>query len=61
MDISTISIPTIIVLHCFLTYFLYSYEAKFIQGLMKAGKKFHAQQFHFIYNYTDDVSSLIYS
>ena len=38
--------------------FLYSYEAEFIQSLLKAGKKHLAQQFNFTYRYIDDVLSL---
>ena len=38
--------------------FLYSYEAEFVQSLLQAGKKNLAQQFNFIYRYTDDVLSL---
>ena len=37
---------------------LYSYEAEFVQSLLKAGKKHHAQQFNFTYRYIDDVSAL---
>ena len=38
--------------------FLYSYEADFVQSLLKAGKKHLAQQFNFTYRYIDDVLSL---
>ena len=38
--------------------FLYSYEAEFIQSLLKAGKKHLVQQFNFTYGYIDDVLSL---
>ena len=38
--------------------FLYSYEAKFVQSLLKAGKKHLAPQFHFTYRYIDDALSL---
>ena len=38
--------------------FLYSYEAEFIQGLLKSGKKKLAQSFNFTYRYIDDVLSL---
>ena len=38
--------------------FLYSYEAEFVQSLLKAGKKHLAQQFSFTYRYIDDVLSL---
>ena len=38
--------------------FLYSYEAEFIQGLLKSGKKTLAQSFNFTYRYIDDVLSL---
>ena len=37
---------------------LYSYEAEFIQGLVKAGKNRLAEQFNVIYRYTDNVLSL---
>ena len=39
-------------------FFLYSYEAEFVQSLLQAGKKQLAQQFNFIYRYIDDVLSL---
>ena len=39
-------------------WFLYSYEAEFIQGLMKVDKKRIVQQFNFTYRYIDDVLSL---
>ena len=38
--------------------FLYSYEAEFVQSLLKAGKKHLAQQSNFTYRYIDDVLSL---
>ena len=39
--------------------FLYSYEAEFVQSLLKAGKKHLARQFNFTKdNYIDDVLSL---
>ena len=38
--------------------FLYSYEAEFVQGLLKSGKKQLAQSFSFTYRYIDDVLSL---
>ena len=38
--------------------FLYSYEAKFIQSLLLAGKKRLASQFNFTYRYIDDVLSI---
>ena len=38
--------------------FVYSYEAEFVQSLLKAGKKHLAQQFNFTYSYKDDVLSL---
>ena len=38
--------------------FLYSYEAKFVQSLLRAGKKHLAQQFSFSYRYTDEVLSM---
>ena len=37
--------------------FLCSYEAEFVQNLLKAGKTHLAQQFNFIYRYIDDVLS----
>ena len=38
--------------------FLYSYEAEFVQSLLKAGKKHLAQQFNFTYRYIENVLSL---
>ena len=38
--------------------FLLLYEAKFVQSLLKSGKKHIAQQFNFTYRYIDDVLSL---
>ena len=38
--------------------FLYSYDAEFVQSLLKADKKHLAQQFNFTYRYIDDVLSL---
>ena len=38
--------------------FLYSYEAEFIQELLKSGKKKLAQSFNFTYRYIDGVLSL---
>ena len=38
--------------------FLYSYEAKFVQSLLQAGKKHLAQHINFTYRYIDDVLSL---
>jgi hypothetical protein len=38
--------------------FLYSYEADFIQGLLKINKKKLARSFNFTFRYTDDVLSL---
>ena len=37
--------------------FLCSYEAEFVQNLLKAGKTHLAQQFNFTYRYIDDVLS----
>ena len=37
---------------------LYSYETKFVQGLVKAGNKRLAQQFNFTHRYIDYVLSL---
>ena len=38
--------------------FLYSYEANFIQGLLKKNEKKLARFFNFTFRYTDDVLSL---
>ena len=38
--------------------FLCSYEAEFVQSLLKVGKKHLAQHFNFTYRYIDDVLSL---
>ena len=38
--------------------FLYSYEAEFVHSLLKAVKKYFAQQFNFTYRYIDDVLAL---
>ena len=38
--------------------FLYSYEADFIQGLLKKNEKNLAQSFTFMFRYIDDVLSL---
>ena len=38
--------------------FLYSYEAEFIQTLIKSGKRQLANSFNFIFRYIDDVLSL---
>ena len=38
--------------------FLYSYEADFIQGLLKKNKKKLARSFNFTFRYIDDVLSL---
>ena len=38
--------------------FLYSYEADFIQGLLKKNEKKLAQFFYFTFRYIDDVLSL---
>ena len=40
------------------TYFSNGYEAEFIQGLLKPGKKHNAQKFNFTFKYIDDVLSL---
>ena len=37
--------------------FLYSYEAEFIQTLIKSGKQHLAKSFHYTYRYIDDVLS----
>ena len=39
-------------------FFLYSYEAEFIQGLVQKGEKKLAQSFNFTFRYIDDVLSL---
>ena len=44
--------------HYLLICFCKSYEAEFIQGLLKSGKKKFAQSFNFTYRYIDDVLSL---
>ena len=38
--------------------FLYSYEADFIQGLLKKSEKKLARSFNFTFRYIDDVLSL---
>ena len=38
--------------------FLYSYEAEFIQTLIRSGKRHLAKSFNFTYRYIDDVFSL---
>ena len=38
--------------------FLYSYEADFIQGLLKKNEKKLARSFNFTFHYLDDVLSL---
>jgi hypothetical protein len=38
--------------------FLYSYEAGFIEGLLKKNKKTLARSFNFTFRYIDDVLSL---
>ena len=38
--------------------FLYSYEAAFIQTLIKSGKRHLAKSFNFTYSYIDDVLSI---
>ena len=38
--------------------FLYSYEAEFIQTLIKSGKRHLAKSFCFTYRYIDDVLSI---
>ena len=40
---------------------LYSYEAGFIQGLLKTNEKKLARSFNFTFRYIDDVFSLINS
>ena len=37
-------------------FFLYSYEAEFVQSLLKADKKHLVQQFNFTYRYIDVLS-----
>jgi hypothetical protein len=41
--------------------FLYSYEAEFIQGLLKKNEKKLARSFNFTFRYIDDVLSLTHS
>ena len=38
--------------------FLYSYEAEFIQTLIKSGKQHLAKSFHYTFRYIDDVLSI---
>ena len=38
--------------------FLYSYEAEFIQTLIKSGKRHLAKSFHYTYRYIGDVLSI---
>ena len=40
------------------TFFTYSYEAEFIQNLIKSGKRQLAKSFNFTFRYIDDVLSL---
>ena len=54
----TIGIPRVITVPLLVDLFLYSYEAEFVQSLLKADKKHLAQQFNFTYRYTDDVLSM---
>ena len=47
--------------HCaplFADLFLYSYEADFIQGLLKKNEKKLARSFNFTFRYIDDILSL---
>jgi len=39
-------------------FFLYSYEADFIQGLLKKNEKKLARYFNFTFRYIDDILSL---
>ena len=48
----TICVPLLVDL------FLYSYEAGFIEGLLKKNKKKLARSFNFTFRYIDDVLSL---
>ena len=43
---------------CLLDVFFYSYEAEFIQTLIKRGKRQLAKSFSFTFRYIDDVLSL---
>jgi hypothetical protein len=43
--------------HLLADLFLYSYEAEFIQGLLKKSKKKLARSFNFTFRYIDDVLS----
>jgi hypothetical protein len=45
----------------FVTDMAYSYEADFIQGLLKKNEKKLARSFHFTFRYIDDVLSLFRS
>ena len=38
--------------------FLYSYEAEFIESLLKSGKKTEAKSFNFTFRYIDDLLSV---
>ena len=42
----------------FVTDMAYSYEADFIQGLLKKNEKKLARSFHFMFHYINDVHSL---
>ena len=44
--------------NCLANLFLYSYEANFIQGLLKKKEKKFAQPFNFTFRYIDDAISL---
>ena len=44
--------------NCLANLFLYSYEANFIQGLLKKTEKKPARSFNFTFRYIDDVLSL---
>ena len=48
----------VLIVHRCLPTCFYSYEAEFVQSLLKAGKKHLAQQFSFTYRYIDDVLAL---
>jgi hypothetical protein len=53
----TVGIPMgTICAHLLADLFLYSYEADFIQGLLKKNEKKLVQSFNFTFRYTDDVS-----
>ena len=58
----TLTITFVSLQYCFWhdihPFFLYSYEAEFIQSLLSSGKKQLASRFNLIYRYIDDVLSI---